>query len=212
METPAFEYRAISLFPYAEVQHRRPVCAPTRLFPYALLQVTKDRIDWAAKNRLNWVHPCINEIGPKLWEKVRSREEIVPEIVKRGLGLHYGGHSYFAWLPPDKYFASHPDYYAAIQDGKPHSLNLANPEVAKADGGQHRRVPQCKPGDLHRDGMDERRTGGLHDAGLPRDGGTPAAEHQQLSRQLSADDQLLERRPHICQRGRRDGYARRIPT
>ena len=134
VETPAFEYRAISLFPYAEV-HIGDRLRSDALFSYALLQVTKDRIDWAAKNRLNWVHPCINEIGPKLWEKVRSREEIVPEIVKRGLGLHYGGHSYFAWLPPDKYFASHPDYYAAIQDGKPHSLNLANPEVAKAMAG-----------------------------------------------------------------------------
>ena len=68
---------------------------------------------------------------PRLWEKVHSREQIVPEIVKRGLGLHYGGHSYFAWLPPDRYFAAHPDYYAAIQDGKPQSLNVANPEVAE---------------------------------------------------------------------------------
>ena len=95
------------------------------------MQVTKDRIDWAAKNRLNYVHPCVNEAGSRLWDKVKSRQEIVPEIVKRGLGLHFGGHSYFAWLPPDQYFASHPDYYAAIQNGKPQSLNLANPEVAQ---------------------------------------------------------------------------------
>lgn len=129
IETPAFAYRAIALFPYAE-DHIGDRLRSDALFPYALMQVTKDRIDWAAKNRLNWVHPCINERGPKLWERVRSREEIVPEIVKRGLGLHYGGHSYFAWIPPDKYFANHPEYYAAIQDGKPQSLNLANPEVA----------------------------------------------------------------------------------
>lgn len=130
IESPAFDYRAICLFPYADSQiHDR--LRVDSLFPYALLQVTKDRIDWAAKNRLNYVHPAVNEAGPRLWEKVRSREEIVPEIVKRGLGLHYGGHSYFAWLPPDKYFASHPNYYAAIQDGKPQSLNVANPEVAE---------------------------------------------------------------------------------
>ncbi|MFL6302543.1 MAG: DUF4838 domain-containing protein [Candidatus Sulfotelmatobacter sp.] len=129
MQSPAFEYRAICLFPYADTQiHDR--LRVDSLFPYALLQVTKDRIDWAAKNRLNFVHPAVNEAGPKLWEEVRSREQIVPEIVKRGLGLHYGGHSYFAWLPPEKYFAAHPDYYAAIQDGKPQSLNVANPEVA----------------------------------------------------------------------------------
>lgn len=130
VETPAFEYRAISLFPFADAQigdHLRSVA----LFPYALMQVTKDRIDWAAKNRLNYVHPCVNESGPSLWEKVKSREQIVPEIVKRGLGLHYGGHSYFAWVPPDEYFAAHPEYYAAVRDGKPQSLNLANPEVAE---------------------------------------------------------------------------------
>jgi len=130
IESPAFEYRAIALFPYTESQiHDR--LRVDSLFPYALLQVTKERIDWAAKNRLNYVHPCVNEAGPRLWEKVRSREEIVPEIVKRGLGLHYGGHAYFAWLPPDKYFAAHPEYYAAIENGKPHSLNLSNPEVAE---------------------------------------------------------------------------------
>jgi hypothetical protein len=129
VESPAFEYRAIALFPYADSQiHDR--LRVDSLFPYALLQITKARIDWAAKNRLNYVHPCVNEAGPRLWEKVRSREEIVPEIVKRGLGLHYGGHAYFAWLPPDKYFATHPEYYAAIENGKPQSLNLANPEVA----------------------------------------------------------------------------------
>ncbi|MCW5977909.1 MAG: DUF4838 domain-containing protein [Bryobacteraceae bacterium] len=129
-ESPAFAYRAISLFPYADSQIGDRLRS-NALFTYALLQVTKDRIDWAAKNRLNYVHPCVNEAGPALWEKVNSREQIVPEVTKRGLGLHYGGHSYFAWLPPEKYFASHPEYYTAVQNGKPQSLNLANPEVAE---------------------------------------------------------------------------------
>jgi hypothetical protein len=131
LEAPKFEYRAISLFPYSDSQLNDRLRSET-LFAYALSQVTKDRIDWAAKNRLNYVHPCVNEAGPALWQKTRSRDEIVPEIVKRGLGLHYGGHSYFAWLPPDKYFAAHPEYYAAIQDGKPQSLNVANPAVPEA--------------------------------------------------------------------------------
>jgi hypothetical protein len=128
-ESPVFQYRAICLFPYADVQiHDR--LRMDGLFGYALMQVTKDRIDWAAKNELNYVHPAVNERGPRLWDEVNSRQEIVPEIVKRGLGLHYGGHSYFAWLPPEKYFAAHPEYYAAVQDGRPQSLNVANPEVA----------------------------------------------------------------------------------
>jgi hypothetical protein len=95
------------------------------------MQVTKDRIDWAVKNRLNYVHPAVNEAGPRLWEQAHSRQQIVPEIVKRGPGLHYGGHSWFAWLPPDRYLAAHRDYYAGMQDGKPQTLNVANPEVAE---------------------------------------------------------------------------------
>ena len=129
IEVPAFTYRAIALFPYDESQLNDRLRG-IALFPYALLKATRDRIDWAAKNRLNWVHPCLNEGGPELWERLRSRQEIVPEIVKRGLGLQYGGHSYFAWVPPAKYFQDHPEYYSTIQDGKPQSLNIANPEVA----------------------------------------------------------------------------------
>ena len=103
IESPVFTYRAIALFPYTFSQIGNKLWVGS-LFPYALMQINKDRIDWAAKNRLNYVHPCPNEAGPPLWDKVESRQQIVPEIVKRGLGLQYGGHSYFAWLPPDKYF------------------------------------------------------------------------------------------------------------
>jgi hypothetical protein len=143
LESPAFSYRAISLFPYTDLQiHLASKAWVNALFPFPLMQVTKDRIDWAAKNRLNYVHPCPNEAGPELWEKVKSRQEIVPEIVKRGLGLHYGGHTYFAWLPPEKYLKDHPEYYAATTSApaavgssaegrKPESLNWANPEVAR---------------------------------------------------------------------------------
>jgi hypothetical protein len=141
IESPAFTYRAIALFPYTSSQLNRNLLSSS-LFPYALMQVTKDRIDWAAKNRLNFVHPCTNEAGPRLWEKVNSRQEIVPEITKRGLSMQYGGHSYFAWLPPDKYFKDHPEYYSATvsevspvgvsaEGRKPESINFANPEVAR---------------------------------------------------------------------------------
>ena len=141
IESPVFTYRAIALFPYTFSQIGNKLWVGS-LFPYALMQINKDRIDWAAKNRLNYVHPCTNEAGPPLWDKVESRQQIIPEIVKRGLGLQYGGHSYFAWLPPEKYFKDHPDYYSATvsevtpvgvsaQGRKPESLNFANPEVAR---------------------------------------------------------------------------------
>ena len=191
VETPAFEYRAICLFPYADSQIKDRLRMDS-MFPYALMQVTKDRIDWAAKNRLNYVHPAVNEAGPKLWEKVHSREQIVPEIVKRGLGLHYGGHSYFAWLPPDKYFAAHPDYYAAIQDGKPQSLNVANPEVAEV---MAKNIGEF----LDRNPEISIVTVWMNDApaicttpGCLKMEGTASPQHQQFARRVSADDQFFK--------------------
>jgi hypothetical protein len=141
IESPAFDYRAIALFPLAEEQFRDKLRI-NALFPFALGQIDKDRIDWAAKNRLNYVTACTNTYGPALWDKIHARDEIVPEIVTRGLGLQCCGHSYFAWVPPEKYWKDHPEYYAGLtsettavgestQGNKPLTLNLANPEVAK---------------------------------------------------------------------------------
>jgi Domain of unknown function (DUF4838) len=140
VESPAFSYRAIALFPLSDEQFQDKLRIDS-LFPYPLGQIDKDRIDWAAKSRLNYVVACTNERGPDLWDRINARQLITQEVVKRGLGLECCGHSYFAWVPPERYFKDHPEYFAAIttkdtavgpsaQGGWPQTLNIANPEVA----------------------------------------------------------------------------------
>jgi len=67
-------------------------------------------IDWAAKNRINSIMiPFYN------WDKIET--EVAPELACRGLNLTLGGHSYFRFLPAERYFATHPEWYALI-DGR----------------------------------------------------------------------------------------------
>lgn len=81
------------------------------------------RIDWMAKNRFNWVHPGTN--GPYVWERDKLREILVPEVVKRGLHLEVGGHTFNTWLPPDRYGKDHPDYWTGGY------VCLSHPDVAR---------------------------------------------------------------------------------
>jgi len=113
---PDFGYRALMLFPFY----------PDR---------SNAQIDWAAKVGLNTVHVATN--GSDHWEAMDARTTVLPEIAKRGLDLHYGGHTFYAWVPPSRYFETHPEYFALV-DGRrsvrcdpPHasSLCLSNPAV-----------------------------------------------------------------------------------
>jgi len=76
-----------------------------------------NQIDWWAKNRMNVF--LINFHYPsnkELWKK--WREELIPEIKKRGLKLGLGEHgSYPLFLNPKKYGGEHPDWYCEF-DGK----------------------------------------------------------------------------------------------
>ena len=126
---PAFTLRKIVLFPYGYVRIRGGDFMKTHNLPHT---------DWAAKNRLNWVHPGPN--GPGLWEKNRSREVLVPEVERRGLMLEVGGHTFNTFLPADRYGKTHPDYYALKADGARAaaadkngfvSICLSNPDVSR---------------------------------------------------------------------------------
>jgi hypothetical protein len=117
MEKPSFTYRAILTFPLVR---DRAVC----------------QIDWLAKNRLNWVH-LITNTDLSIWEKEEVRKVLMPEIRKRGIHVEGIGHSFYAYVPPKKYFAEHPEYFA-MMDGKradthPRGATLcvSNPEVVK---------------------------------------------------------------------------------
>ena len=90
-------------------------------------------VDWLAKNRMNWVHPCPNAMGePKEW--FNRRDKVVPEIEKRGLHVIFGGHTMHTWLSPD-YFKEHPDWFSREADG-----SLASPYAVDPSDTRKRKV------------------------------------------------------------------------
>ena len=119
MEIPSFSYRAMLPFPMIRDRSVR-------------------EIDWVAKNRLNWVH-LITNTDLSIWETEEVRDVLMPQIRKRGLHVQGIGHSFFAYIPIEKYGAEHPEYFAVIDgeravDPKKHArggLCVSNPEVVK---------------------------------------------------------------------------------
>ena len=107
-----------------------------------------ERVDWAAKLRLNYVYDYLGYIkfllygGEKtekdLGEAERRVKGLTEEAGKRGLHIHWGAHCYGFWLPPEKYFGEHPEYYSLI-DGKRYANEtmhnwqycISNQEVAQ---------------------------------------------------------------------------------
>ena len=97
-----------------------------------------NRMDWMAKNGLNYVmvHPLpdlpdfevttsvdpasgnIIADGPhNMFTNAWFREHLLPEVKKRGLKLDMNHHNLFYWLPPERYFDEHPEWYALV-DGE----------------------------------------------------------------------------------------------
>ena len=111
IQSPHFSYRNLNLYPFIAARNLR-------------------NVDWAAKNRLNWIHACAN--SSELWEEFNSRNTLVPEIEKRGLLINYGGHTFHKWVRPDRYFNEHPDYFSLL-DGKrdDSQLCISNEQVAR---------------------------------------------------------------------------------
>lgn len=105
-----------------------------------------DAFDWMAKNGFNYVmcmpvaknarsdlrtvDPETGEIrdgGKERYGVEEFRTHLLPEITKRGLKLDMNHHNLLAaWLPPEKYFERHPEWYPLV-DGE----RLANaPQLA----------------------------------------------------------------------------------
>ncbi len=68
-------------------------------------------IDWMAKNRLNvLLYPYdYNGAGTVTWDQ--WREQLLPELEKRGILVEGGGHGYQSFLPPEKYQKEHPGWF-----------------------------------------------------------------------------------------------------
>jgi hypothetical protein len=101
------------------------------MLDYPLMSVTQSVaiLDWIAKNRMNWVHPCPNAFGePKAWYERRDR--VVPELRKRGLRLIIGGHTMHTWVPPEN-FEKHPEWFAYMKgERKAPTLCVSNTDMA----------------------------------------------------------------------------------
>lgn len=124
------------------------------------LEAMVDKVDWMAKNGLNTVriNPAPDPVQARQKEQAMLtrdpatgrvihkgrnrfttqwfREHILPEIVKRGMRVDRNGHNFLDWLPPDRHFGAHPEWYALI-DGqrvaKPYQLCLCTSNEAMVE-------------------------------------------------------------------------------
>ncbi len=65
-------------------------------------------LDWCAKNQINLIGFRQNELS-EAWYRV-----IEPEARRRGLNIASEGHGYARFLPRDRYFREHPEWFAML--------------------------------------------------------------------------------------------------
>ncbi len=117
VESPSFKYRK----KYVEEGWTHTVANMKKL------------IDWMAKVKMNvFSYPLdYQHLGRVKWDNVR--EELVPELQKRGIMIEVGGHGYPNFLPPGRYFKKHPEWFAEINGKRtadPHAVfNTSNTEA-----------------------------------------------------------------------------------
>lgn len=95
----------------------------------------KQLIDWMGKTRMNVLNCPLNyqHGGVVKWDN--WREALIPECRKRGIIIEVGGHGYQNYLPQEKYFDEHQDWFGSV-NGKPSkqgnlAFNTANPDAQK---------------------------------------------------------------------------------
>jgi hypothetical protein len=88
--SPAFAYRGVALHGPCTDEHYLNI------------------IDWLAKNRSNSL-----QFSCEVYDEVRPR--LIESILDRGVSMKIGGHSRKYFFPSEKYFGSHPEYYALVK-------------------------------------------------------------------------------------------------
>jgi hypothetical protein len=76
-----------------------------------------DHIDWMGKNRFNMLCTHPENYGEDLFDTDLTRWKdcepfIIPELKKRGIVINMNVHTAFFFLPPEKYFTDHRDWYS----------------------------------------------------------------------------------------------------
>ncbi|MBV9083656.1 MAG: DUF4838 domain-containing protein [Acidobacteriaceae bacterium] len=93
----------------------------------------KQLVDWMAKLRLNALNSPIDyeHEGRAKWDNYRAA--LIPELRKRAFLLEVGGHGYQNFLPPERYFKEHPEWFAMIAGKRTDSPNTvfstSNPQA-----------------------------------------------------------------------------------
>ncbi|MEI6500734.1 MAG: DUF4838 domain-containing protein, partial [Armatimonadota bacterium] len=108
--SPAFSHRAFTNYPAIDAR-------------------TVAMIDWMAKHRFNRFMIFANMSGSlEAYDKLLRRE-----LVARGMRIEMGHHSFRFFLPPEEFFAEHPEYYALVSGERVSSGQVctANPAVAE---------------------------------------------------------------------------------
>ena len=79
-------------------------------------------IDWMAKNRFNMLSTHPGVYGTDLWSTDMIRwesvkDQVLPELKKRGILLNMNVHNLFYFLSPERYYPEHPEWFSVRQEG-----------------------------------------------------------------------------------------------
>lgn len=93
----------------------------------------KQMIDWMAKARMNVLDCPIDYQHWHHTEWDNWRAALIPELKKRGILIEVGGHGYPNFLPQEKYFAQHPDWFGMYEGKRTNDprevFSTANPDA-----------------------------------------------------------------------------------
>jgi len=116
------------------------------VFPWRALffsRITPDKmalnyaiISWMAKNRVNMIHLHPGHYRDNFgkdyidWENTCKR--LLPEIRKRAIMVNMNIHHSFYFMPPEKYFAKHPEWYSLLFGTRaPSQICYSNKEAVR---------------------------------------------------------------------------------
>lgn len=112
-------------YTYSEDLIRKPVLKYRKLYIEEGLSHTtenlKKLVDWMPKARFNILVAPLNYEGSGRVQWDNWREELAPELVKRGITIEVGGHGYQNFLNADmdngKLFKNNPEWFGMDKDG-----------------------------------------------------------------------------------------------
>lgn len=87
----------------------------------------KELVDWMAKHHLNILNAPYDYYGDGSMKWDDFRDQVGPELEKRGIIAEVGGHGFESFLPKSKYQKKHPDWFV---DGY-NVFNIANDEAVQ---------------------------------------------------------------------------------